>query len=179
MPEPPEAPEGYDEGTASKAKCLLYEKAITRYLLKEEQFKETRVKLFATKWGQCTENLKAKLESLTNWSEIKEQKKAIQLLIEIKNIIFMFEDQSYEMHSLFKANESVYLIKQKEDESITKYYERFMDAVETAEQYGACFGIDTITMEKDETYSKLSEEEQEEPENITAAQRRSRDRYLA
>jgi hypothetical protein len=108
------------------------------------------VKLFATIWGQCTENLKAKLESLKDWLTIKTEKKAIRLLIEIKNIIFMFEDQSYPMHSLLKANESVYLIKQKEDESITKYYERFMDAVETAEQYGACFETDRSTLETDE-----------------------------
>jgi hypothetical protein len=123
VPEPPQPPQGYNDGTATRAQCMLYENAIKRYLLKEEQFKENLVKLFSTIWGQCTENLKAKLESLSNWLDIKEKKKAIQLLIEIKNIIFMFEDQSYEMHSLFKANESVYLIKQKEDETITKYYE--------------------------------------------------------
>jgi hypothetical protein len=178
-PTEPEPPAGYNDGNATKAQILIFETAVKRHLLKLEQFKENLVKLFSTIWGQCTENLKAKLESLTNWLDIKEKKKAIQLLIEIKNIIFMFEDQSYEMHSLFKANESVYLMKQKEDESITKYYERFMDAVETAEQYGACFGIDKATMEKDEKFTELTDDEKGEEENIIAAQQRSRDRYLA
>jgi hypothetical protein len=71
------------------------------------------VKLFSLLFGQCTENLRAKLESLTDWEEIKRRKQAIRLLKEIRNIIFKFEEQSYPMHSLFKANEAAYLIKQR------------------------------------------------------------------
>jgi hypothetical protein len=44
----------------------MFEKMVTRYLLREEQYRENLLKLFSTIWGQCTENIKAKLESLTD-----------------------------------------------------------------------------------------------------------------
>jgi hypothetical protein len=83
------------------------------------------------------------------------------------------------MHSLFKANEAAYLIKQREDEPNVKFYERFCETIETAESYGATFGLDGNSYQLDDIYSGLTEEEKEDEVKIQAAKERTREAYLA
>lgn len=175
----PMPPEGYDEGKATKTEALLFEKKLQRHILREEALNDNLSKAFSLVIGQCTENLKAKLESLTVWPSLKVNKNAIALLEVMKNIVFRFEEQRYAMHSLFKANEAVYVIKQKEDETNNAYYERFCNTVETAEGFGACFGIDEVSISMDPTYMKLSDADKERSDLKLAAQERVRQRYLA
>jgi hypothetical protein len=175
----PIAPEGYDDGTATKTETLLFEKKLQRHILSEETLNDNLAKAFSLVIGQCTENLKAKLESLTQWQTLKTNKNVISLLEEVKIIVFKFEEQSYSMHSLFKANEAVYLIKQKEDETNNAYYKRFCNTVETAEGFGACFGVDEVSISMDPIYMKLSDAEKKKPDQKQLAQERVRQSYLA
>ena len=175
----PLEPDNYGTEDENKTEALIFEKQINRYILREELLNNNITKVFSLVWGQCTDTLKAKLESTNNWKDIQKNKDALQLLKEIKNIIFKFEDESYPMHSLFKANESVYLIKQQEDESNVKYYERFCNAVEAAEQYGACFGVDEATLMTDEEYRELSQRQQQSKAEKDKAKKRVKEKYLA
>jgi hypothetical protein len=175
----PEEPNDYGMATVDKTQALIYEITINRVISREEKLQDNLAKTFALVWGQCTNSLKAKLESLTEWTTIHRDKDALTLITEIKNIIYRFEDQSYLMHSLFRANELVYLIKQEEDETNVKYYERFCNMVEAAEQYGASFGIDDACIGTNEEFKTLSINDKLDQANIDAAKIRTREHYLA
>ena len=175
----PTEPPGYGTDAADKTQSLIFEKKIARYIIREETLQDNLAKTFSLIWGQCTDSLKAKLESVPDWKRIHREKDALTLIKEVKNIIYKFEDQSYPMHSLFRANETVYLIKQREDESNVRYYERFCNMIEAAEQYGASFGIDKVCYLTDDTYKSLSDTAKKQEENIKEAQARTRERYLA
>ena len=108
----PPAPADYGAPTADKTASFMYEKKVQRYILREESLQNNIVKAFALIWGQCTDSLKAKLESVPNWRDIYENKDSIRLLKEMKNIIYKFEDQLYPMCSLYRANQLIYTIGQ-------------------------------------------------------------------
>lgn len=175
----PKEPANYGTDKVNKTESLMFEKKVARYIIREDTLQDNLAKTFSLIWGQCTDNLKAKLESITDWKTIHHEKDALRLIQEVKNIIYKFEDQSYPMHSLFRANETVYLIKQKDDESNVKYYERFCNMVEAAEQYGASFGVDKACYTTDEDYKDLPGSEKTKESEIAAAQARTRERYLA
>ena len=53
----PIAPDGYDDGKASKTEALLFEKKLQRHILREETLNDNLAKAFSLVIGQCTENL--------------------------------------------------------------------------------------------------------------------------
>ena len=86
--------------------------------------------------------LRAKVEALNNYAEIKSNNNILQLLKEIKTITYKFEDQRYVPHSLYLAYWAFYNFKQRPDDTNVQYLEQFNNTVDVLEQYGDTLGND-------------------------------------
>ena len=94
-------------------------------------------------WGQCTDLLRAKVEALNNYAQIKRDSHVLALLREIKGITFKFEDQCYVPHLLYQAYRSFYNLRQKPKDTNTQYLKQFNNTVDIIEQYGGSLGNDS------------------------------------
>ena len=119
------------------------------------------------------------MEALTIYSAIKNAYDVIDLLKEIKAITFKFEDQRYTPHSLYMANRSFYLFRQKAEDTNTRYLEQFNNAVDVIEQYGGSFGKDDALLALDEDSMALTAEDQLDINYRSVAEKKSRARFLA
>jgi hypothetical protein len=86
--------------------------------------------------GQCTDYLKAKLESLSRFPATKENFYVFQLIKAVKGITFHLEDSNYHLESLHDTNIRFYALRQGKDVDNANYLEIFQTHVAIVEQFG-------------------------------------------
>ena len=84
--------------------------------------------------GQCTELIKSKLNTTSNWDIISTYFDLPGLISSIKSVIFKFEDQRYLPLSLHYAKTNFYSFR-KHHLSNTEYLEKFTNLVDMAESF--------------------------------------------
>jgi hypothetical protein len=62
--------------------------------------------------GQCTEYMRAKLESLNDYEKMKDTFDVITLIISINRLTCQFEGQQYHTHATHQAKKRLYLLYQ-------------------------------------------------------------------
>jgi len=119
---------------ASETEKLIWKKEVKEYVKRKSRLKENLIKAYILVWGQCTELMKAKLETLTTYVDMKRDNNTLQLLNEIKAITYKFEDHMYLPHSLYQAYRSFYLFRQKTEDNNSQYLEQFKNTVDILNQ---------------------------------------------
>jgi hypothetical protein len=89
-----------------------WQKWVDSMVVKEDRFEEDLKKVYSLVWGQCTDYLRAKLESKDDYAAMKAEYDTIELLKNIKDCVFKFTDQKYATHSLHEAMRKFYLGRQ-------------------------------------------------------------------
>ena len=79
--------------------------------------------------GQCTELLKIKLETTTDWMTVSMEFYLLGLMKTIRSVIFKFEDQRYLPLSLHHAKSNFYYFPQN-NLSNPEYLEKFTNLVD-------------------------------------------------
>jgi hypothetical protein len=72
-----------------------WELKLKRIVDREEKLEDNITKLYNLVWGQCLDALHAKIESLSEFADIRDAMEGIELLRLIKTIAFKFEPQIY------------------------------------------------------------------------------------
>ena len=115
----------------------IYKEQVKMFVSRRERYNENKDKLFPLIWGQCSNSMQSKLQAKTGFHEIDQSRNCLQLIKEIKGVIFNFESQEYPVLSLHHASQKYFNTRQGKDESITEYHKRFRTTVEVLEHYGA------------------------------------------
>ena len=138
---------------ATTTQTMIAKKQIDLYVMRLQQLEDNIQKLYSVVWGQCTELLQAKLEALPDFkSRIKDKYDGIELLKSIQVIMYKFEDNKYLYENLYNAWRSYYALRQKPEDSLTQYLDKFNNTVEVLEQCGATFGLDKMSLQQEKFF---------------------------
>ena len=107
------------------------------YVSQKERYVENKDKLYSVIWGQCSDSIQSSLQSKHTFSRIDESRDCLELLKEIKGIMYNFESQQYPVVSMHQVLQKYFNTKQGKFESLTEYYKRFKTTVDILEHYGA------------------------------------------
>lgn len=98
--------------------------------------------LYSVAWGQCSEAMKAKLQTHDEFTTKDLDADCSWLLKEIKAVTFRFEGQRFIFLSLDDAHSSLCAYRQQADEPILTYLHNFKNKVDVLEHYGGSYGVD-------------------------------------
>ena len=97
--------------------------------------------LYSLVWGQCSPPMRAKIESLEGFDEIKRQANGIALLIGVKNICFgAVEADKYRPQTMHENIRRFYQFKQDKFMTESEYLEKFKTLVEVCDSVGCQLG---------------------------------------
>ena len=82
---------------------MILTKKVNSYVTRDRILDENIQKGYSLVLGQCTELLKSKLKTTSNWDIISTEFDLVGLIASIKSVIFKFEDQRYIPLSLHYA----------------------------------------------------------------------------
>ena len=87
----------------------IYKEEIKVYVKTKVSLKNTLHSLFSVIWGQCSQLLRSKLESKSEYEGIKENNDVSGLLKLIKTVVYQFETHTSIYKALDEAKKSYYL----------------------------------------------------------------------
>jgi Reverse transcriptase (RNA-dependent DNA polymerase)/Zinc knuckle len=172
------APPADHADKANRAEIRLWEKRIDEFVKKEIAIEENLKTAFSLVYGQCTDELRAKLESRPNHAAIEAASDSIGLLKNIRTVMFQFQSQRYGPLALHEAKRRFYLYTQDKNTSCQQYYETFRNNVEVIEYCGGAMGTDP-TIVDNELLLMGSMREIADDDQVEAATAAARDRVLA
>ena len=71
----------------------IYKERVKIYVSRKDRYEENKDKLYSIIWGQCSNAMQSKLQNKTTFQDIDDNGQCLNLLKEIKGIIFNFETQ--------------------------------------------------------------------------------------
>ncbi len=166
----PAIPTSTGDAVTDEYAKLEWKAEYDNYIKEKKQLRDNLDTAYNLIWRQCTESMKAKLKTLTNYECIKDENNVIDLIKEIKVTTFKYEETRYPMEPIFNAYEKYYRMRQHDKEEVSDFYERYKTVVEAGEQYGCEFGQDEACMKHDDIYKALPVDQQAIEANIEAAQ---------
>jgi hypothetical protein len=133
-----------------------YEKELKQYYFKKERYEEHKVSIFVIEKGQCTLNIKNKVESLKGYDSIEASDDVIKLLNGLKELTFKTHNVQSGYWTICQTVRKVLIMRQQDNEpSLAEYYKRFTSCVDAAESQWGTTLLPTAA-ETNETYEKTS-----------------------
>ena len=99
-------------GTNDEAERMILTKKVDAYVKRDSILDQNIQKAYSLMLGQCTELLKIKLKTTTDWMTVSTESDLLGLMITIRSVIFKFEDQRYLPISLHHAKSNFYYFRQ-------------------------------------------------------------------
>ena len=132
-----------------------YETELKQYYFKKERYEEHKAKIFVIVKGQCTLNMKNKVESLKGYDSIEASDDVIKLLNGLKELTFKTHEVQYGYWTICQTVRKVLTMRQQDNEPLAEYYKRFTSCVDVAEsQWGILVPTAAATNETDEKTSR-------------------------
>jgi hypothetical protein len=165
---------------ASRTQVRIWEKRVDEYVKKETHLEENIKTIYSLIFGQCTEAMRAKLESISSHQQIVVAADGIALLKNIKTVMYNFQSQKYAPLALHESKKRFYVLTQDKHTTVPVYLERFQNSVEVIEHCGGTIGVDpglidmtmsTATPAMTRTTARASQ--------LLAAERYTKEEYLA
>jgi hypothetical protein len=104
---------------ATRSQIRIWEKRIDEFVKKETHLEENIKTVYSLIFGQCTEAIMAKLESVGNHQAISVASNGIKLLKNIKTIMYNFQSQKYGPLGLHESKRRFYLMSQDKHMTVT------------------------------------------------------------
>jgi Zinc knuckle len=123
----PDEPQPIPPATVlSKAQDKIYDKELVEYV-KRKIMLETNVNtLYNIVWGQCTDALREKLKALSTYSTMSTKGEGINLLVEIRDLVYKREKDKDAWHSYYEATLQLYVFRQGNNLSNEQYHQKFV-----------------------------------------------------
>ena len=125
------------------------------YVKRVHQLEANLEKAYSLIMGQCSEAMKAKLESRENYDDIHRKFDTLKLIIEIDMIIDKYEDNRYDCESYYTAQRGLWSCTQGPDMSDIDYLNKLKAKVDTLESYGIEIGNDKCLLSLHRDYEEL------------------------
>jgi hypothetical protein len=155
----------------------IWEKEIDEYVKRKAKHGDNFRKLFSLILGQCTDYLKANLESLATFPAMREDFDVFHLIKAFKGITFILEDSKYHLEALHDAKIRFYTLRQGKDVDNAKYLEQFQTHIAIVEQFGGEVTRDPVIVIRElalvgETHETATDEQ------ILKAEKVGKEKYL-
>jgi Reverse transcriptase (RNA-dependent DNA polymerase)/Zinc knuckle len=134
---PPDPPDG-----ATFGEQRLWEKAVDEVAKKQGLYEQNLMTLFALVWGQCSDALREKLRSKTEYERINTMQNGLELLRLMRTVAFNHESTKFVAQSMVENKGKVWKCIQEAHESNQAYMDRFINTVAVVEQTGGELGGD-------------------------------------
>jgi hypothetical protein len=165
---------------ASKTTLKLWDKAIDEYVRRKSYLEENIKTMYSLVWGQCSDAIRAKLETKADHINIEATSNAIGLLKNIKDVVFSYQNQSYGPQGLHAAKKRFYNLVQDKHMTCQVYLDKFQNCVEVIEHCGGIIGTDVGLV--NDTLSSASPpmtRSTASPGELRAAEQYTREKFLA
>ena len=120
----PEEPDDPD----NKIEMKKWERSYDRYCKSTKDLEEHVKTLYNLVWGQCSESMQQKIESMDTYQSMYQSNDGIALLIAIKNTSYDYQSQKYRVESIMDANYRLMTLHQN-NLTTQQYYEQFSNAL--------------------------------------------------
>jgi hypothetical protein len=132
-----------------------YETELKQYYFKKERYEEHKAKIFVIVKGQCTLNMKSKVESLKGYDSIEANDDVIKLLNGLNELTFKIHEVQNGYWTICQTVRRVLTMRQQDNEPLAEYYKRFALCVDVAEsQWGTLVPTAAATNETNEKTSR-------------------------
>ena len=121
-------------GTNDEVERMILTKKVDAYVKRDSILDENIQKAYSLMLGQCTELLKIKLKTTTDWMTVSTEFYLLGLIKTIRSVIFKFEDQRHLPLSLHHAKSNFYYFRQN-NLSNPEYLEKLTNLVDMAESF--------------------------------------------
>ena len=106
---------------------ILYQSLTDAYVSRVEEYKKQKAQVYALIWGRCSTTLQGKVRGMENFEpDIKEQ--PIELIKAIEQLSINYTAKVFPYISAADAHYNLLTLRQKDEESLTDYYNRFKSA---------------------------------------------------
>jgi hypothetical protein len=127
---------------ATRTQVRIWEKQVDEFVKRQTHLDENQRTVFFVVWGQCTDAMRAKLESKANHVALVERSDGVELLKNIRFVMFNFQSQKYGPLTIHNAKRRFYTMSQDRHATCQAYLDRFNNCVEVIEHSGALIGIE-------------------------------------
>ena len=115
---------------------------------------ENKKVLYSLLLGQCTESMKSHLCGIITWEAVKRGYDAIGLIKALKAAMHNYGDKKDAPHSIHLAQRDWFILHQREEETNSSYYERFISLTDMLDQHAGGFGLHNELINKELTGGK-------------------------
>jgi Zinc knuckle len=132
-----------DPGTnASKTQDLIYAEKIKQYVQRETVLTGNMRSVYAVIWGQCSEAMKAKVKSVTDYKEKSENNDCVWLLKQIKATMLQFGEKRSVFVSLWRARREFANCTQRPGQHIEEYLDTLKSWADAIDYHGGLVAED-------------------------------------
>jgi hypothetical protein len=114
----------------------IWERRVDEYVNHENKLAANCETVFSLMLGQCSESMRAKLESLDSYENMKDGFDTIALIKAIKGLIYQFDGQKYHSMALHQAKKRLYNLYQGLEMANAQFLDTFHTCVTIVDQFG-------------------------------------------
>jgi hypothetical protein len=165
---------------SSNGAKIIWKNRLTEYVKRKSLLAENVKTVYSLIWGQCSDIMRQKIASHSDYETIEDVSDAIGLLKTIKSIMFNFQGQIYRPQALHDAKKRFYNLSQDRHMTCQAYLEKFQNSVEVIEHCDGDLGIDNGLI--DATFATANPAVRRDtaaPETVEAAKKYAREQYSA
>ncbi len=140
-----------DPNEKSELVKALWNREVDGYFTRTGHIESNLKATYAIVWGQCSEAMRAKLKSQSDFGVKDGESDCVWLLTAIRTIIVKFEEKSYIQLALTDAWIMYYTYRQGPDMTVATYIEEFRTLVDVLEHHGGSIGIDEGRLKAEDT----------------------------
>jgi hypothetical protein len=109
---------------------------------RQMKLSKSLMKGYATVYGQCSDEVKEKLEVSSNWQRIQDKQSLHELIQKIERVCIWFNDHKQELYNLVQSLKMLFLYTQNEKHTTVKEYGRnFRSLWDMVEAFGGSPGL--------------------------------------
>ena len=120
----------------------IFKQQISSYVKKQETIESGLQNAYSLIWGQCSEGIRAKLQGMPTHSAISQSGNPVDLLANIKTVMFQFQTTKYTPHAIYDCKRRLYIQRQDKEMTVPDYYKMFKNNVDVVEHNGGTLGIE-------------------------------------
>jgi hypothetical protein len=109
----------------------VFKAEIQQFVKRKDNYMSNRSKVYALLWQQCARTMQNKIQARADFTS-KIENDPIKLLNAIEEHALSYEETKYDMSSISDAMRQLLTIRQKDDEDLITYTERFKTVVNVA-----------------------------------------------
>jgi hypothetical protein len=118
---------------ATKGQLQRYDILLKKVLAKEEKYNIEKAKLFRLIVGQCSQQMRNKIEAMPDYKKLEKAVDFVELLKRMKEIVDGTDNTQYLFWKMQAQLSKLVFMKQEPNESVANYSKRFEDQVEATE----------------------------------------------